>query len=131
MRVIGRITSAGSHRVIQRSRVSGFDVDVNGDELADAVDVEMSIGLAPQVPPAPQRDLVRVLWRLRGATKVTSACVYRTAAGMELSIEWSIDDIFLTEFFPDECAQLKARADELRRVLLDKGWSEVSDAADR
>jgi hypothetical protein len=75
--------------------------------------------------PTPPK-IVRVLWRMQGPSRVMVARIERHPFGRELIVAFEHgDDNLETRFERTGTAALERRADELRTLLLDKGWVET------
>jgi hypothetical protein len=92
----------------------------------------MSVGFRePQQPTRPpsRADLrVRVLWRLRGPSRVVAAALYRHPAGTELAVYMepeNVDDVLETRVALN-VVELEQRADVLKGMLIEKGWLELT-----
>lgn len=76
-------------------------------------------------PPAPQ--LMRHLWTVRNSSpdRSITAGIYRNEYGRELRIHWGErpDNLLDSRLSRTDDAPLEARANELRAVLLEQGWS--------
>jgi hypothetical protein len=88
----------------------------------------MEPGLAELLPPLPpQPRILRTLWRMQGPSRLIVAEIHRHPVGRELVVTFGGDDadVLETRFERLNFSALERRADELRAVLLEKGWVEV------
>lgn len=67
----------------------------------------------------------RVLWRMRGPTRVVRAALWPQAVGHELVVGFEDDESNVIETQFDEVAiqALEERANALKAVLVAKGWT--------
>lgn len=86
--------------------------------------------MTPRPPEEPPLQLVRTLFRMRGASRRPLRCaVYQVATGHELRLEYEDrEDLVRSQLFPvpDDDA-IAALAGEWRQALRDKGFTEVKD----
>jgi hypothetical protein len=77
-------------------------------------------------PRPPEPRIIRVLWRLQGPTRAVVARIERHPYGRELVIafEGAGDDVIETRLERTGTAALEQRAEEVRAVLVGKGWRE-------
>lgn len=88
----------------------------------------MEPGLAELLPPLPpQPKSLRTLWRMQGPSRFIVAEIHRHPVGRELVVSFggNGDDVLETRFERLDFSALDRRADELRAMLLEKGWVEV------
>ena len=71
-----------------------------------------------------------VLWRLQGPSRIIAARIERHPFGRELIIafEGARDDMLETRFERVNFSALDQRAEELRTLLVAKGWAELRTA---
>jgi hypothetical protein len=76
-------------------------------------------------PPEPK--IVRTLWRMQGPTRIMAARIERHPFGRELIVtfEGGVEDVIETRFERIHESALEQRAEELRELLVMKGWSEL------
>jgi hypothetical protein len=79
----------------------------------------------PRIPPPPEQ--LRILWRMQGPSRILVAALRRHPVGHELMVgfEDDADDILETRFERLDPGRLQKRADELRQLLAERGWSEL------
>jgi hypothetical protein len=88
----------------------------------------MEPGLAEILPPLPaQPKILRTLWRMQGPSRLIVAEIHRHPVGRELVVSFGRngDDVLETRFERFDFSALERRADELRAMLLEKGWVDV------
>ena len=74
---------------------------------------------------APRVDLVEARWRAVGPTGKPLTCgVFRTAAGLEVRVSYSDDDLLRSQMVRTLEAG-RALADDWRAVVLAKGFTDV------
>ena len=86
----------------------------------------MQPGLAETLGPRhPEPKTVRTLWRMQGPSRIIAARIERHPFGRELVIafEGVAEDVIETRFERSQLSILEQRADELRELLVAKGWS--------
>src|SRR3954447_18439204 len=73
----------------------------------------------------PEPKIVCVLWRMQGPSRIIAARIERHPFGRELVIafEGVAEDVIETRFERSQLSILEQRADELRELLVTKGWS--------
>lgn len=89
----------------------------------------MSVGFRPPEPPRlPHLLEVRQLWQMHRPQRpqaILTAAIFQTATGLELRLGFSESQLIHSELSRTGDAPLLARADDLRQVLKDQGWSDV------
>jgi hypothetical protein len=74
----------------------------------------------------PEPQVTRVLWRMQGPSKVMVARIERHPFGRELIVAFEAgDDVVETRFERVNFSLLEQRGNELRELLLEKGWTDV------
>ena len=68
-----------------------------------------------------------MLWRMQGPSRIIAARIERHPFGRELVVafESKAEDVIETRFERVKESVLEQRADELRQLLVTKGWSEI------
>jgi hypothetical protein len=77
----------------------------------------------------PVAPLVRVLWRMRGPKRMVTAALHRHPAGTELRVYFepeSAGDLLESQVEHVDISVLVQRAAALQRILLEKGWRDVT-----
>jgi hypothetical protein len=70
--------------------------------------------------------ILRIVWRMRGPSRIMVARIERHAFGRELIVAFEDgDEVIETRFERNGTAALERRAEELRELLWGKGWSEI------
>jgi hypothetical protein len=91
----------------------------------------MEPGIADVLGPRrPEPTIVRTLWRMQGPSRIIAARIERHPFGRELVIafEGPCDDVIETRFERVKVSVLEQRAEELRELLMTKGWAELRNA---
>jgi hypothetical protein len=86
--------------------------------------------MTPRPKPAPKLELVRTLWTMnRPPNKPMTAALYELKSGRELRVHVGSDPNNLVDSLLSREGDLPLtfRADELRAVLLEQGWSSRCD----
>lgn len=76
-------------------------------------------------PRPPEPKIVRTLWRVQKSQRVIAARIERHPYGRELVIafESGDEDVLETRLERTGTAMLERRAEEVRALLTEKGWS--------
>jgi hypothetical protein len=87
----------------------------------------MDPGLAEILGPRNREpQVIRVLWRMQGPSRVIVARIERHPFGRELIVAFEDgDDVIETRFERVNFSVLEQRGTELRELLLEKGWTDV------
>jgi hypothetical protein len=72
----------------------------------------------------PEPQVIRVLWRMQGPSKIMVARIERHPFGRELIVAFEDgDDVIETRFERVNFSVLEQRGEKLREVLAGKGWT--------
>ena len=92
--------------------------------------VVVSVGFRKDARQPPRLEHIRDLWQVHRPQhkpeRVLAAAIYRTEAGLELRLAFSPTDLVHSELSRTGDGPLLTKARELRAILLEQGWHDVT-----
>jgi hypothetical protein len=93
----------------------------------------VSVGFRTHEPPRqPRLEHIRDLWQMHRPQKpqaILTAAIFQTDAGRELRVGFDERNLIHSELSRKGDGPLEARAADLRQVLQDQGWIDVTATA--